>query len=128
MLNIEHTLLHALGIEVVSATKESVIGHMPVDNRTVQPMGLLHGGATAALIETMCSIGSMKQLEGTNQHPVGIEINVNHIRGIKEGKVFCTAVPVHLGNRLHVWNAEVRDEIDNLIATGRLTVMVVNPR
>jgi len=128
MLNTENTLLQALGIEVVSVAKEKVLGLMPVDSRTMQPMGLLHGGATAALIETMCSIGSLKHLEGTNHFPVGIEINVNHLKGKKEGKVFCTAVPVHIGGRLHVWSADVRDEIDNLIATGRLTLMVVDGR
>jgi 1,4-dihydroxy-2-naphthoyl-CoA hydrolase len=124
-MNLENTLVAALGIEITHAADGKVEATMPVDHRTVQPAGFLHGGATAALIETACSLGSFVLSDKENEHTFGIEINVNHLKSTREGTVFCTAVILSKGRSLHVWNAEVRDESGALIAVGRLTVMVV---
>jgi len=126
MPDLKNTLLRTLGIEVLSAQPDCVVATMPVDERTVQPVGLLHGGASAALIETACSIGATLNVLNHGSHAVGVEINVNHLKGKREGMVTCEALPVRIGKRLHVWNAEVKDEEGNLIAIGRMTLMIVS--
>jgi len=98
---------------------------MPVDNRTRQPYGLLHGGASAALAETVGSVAS-GLLIGENQACVGLEINCNHIRGKREGVVTATAEPLHIGATTHVWDIRIRDEEQRLICVSRLTIVVLN--
>ncbi|WP_066758950.1 PaaI family thioesterase [Crocinitomix algicola] len=121
----KNTLLEHLGIEITKVGEDFISGVMPVDNRTHQPAGLLHGGASAALIESLGSLGSSLIVDLKKQSIVGIEINTNHIRGVKEGTVYGTAKIVHAGRRTHVWQAEIRDYNNKLVATGRLTVMVI---
>ncbi len=128
--------------ELANATrKNSLVGHldirfhtnaagqlcasMPVDARTHQPMGLLHGGATAALAESLGSVGSFLLVDQASQAPVGIEINVNHLKGVRSGQVTATGDLLHQGRRSHVWDIRVRDERDELIAVCRLTVMII---
>jgi 1,4-dihydroxy-2-naphthoyl-CoA hydrolase len=119
------TLGEALGIEITRVEIGYVEGTMPVDERTRQPYGLLHGGASAALAETLGSIGSHFIAAPLGKIAVGIEINANHLRGKREGTVIGKARLVHQGGRMHVWNIDIVDESDELIATSRLTTMII---
>ena len=123
----KNTLMEKLGIECIELGDDYVISKMPVDNRTHQPMGLLHGGASAALIESIGSMGSTLLLDISKQHPVGIEINANHVGGIRSGNVIAKGTIIHAGKRTHLWQVDIREEgTDKLICTGRLTVMIVD--
>lgn len=119
------TLGEALGMQLTKLEEGYVEGTMPVDERTRQPYGLLHGGASAALAETLGSVGSHFLVKDQGKAAVGIEINTNHLKGKREGIVTGKASIVHKGGRLHVWNIDIVDEADALIATGRLTVMII---
>lgn len=120
------TLAHSLGIEITKVEMGYVEGTMPVDQRTHQPMGLLHGGASAALAETLGSVGSFVTIDPSKQAAVGIEINCNHVRGKKEGTVTGKATQIHKGGKIHIWNIDIVDEEEKLIATSRLTVMIIS--
>ena len=119
------TLGESLGMEFVSMEHGYVIGRMPVDERTCQPYGRLHGGATAALAETLGSVGSHFIVSAKEKAAVGVEINTNHLRGVKKGFVYGKAKLVHEGGKLHVWNIDVEDEHERLVAVARLTVMII---
>ena len=123
-----NNMLSHLGIEIIGLGQDYLIGSMPVDHRTQQPMGLLHGGATATLIETLGSLGSSLLVDLSKFNVVGIEINVNHIRGVKSGFVSAKAVILHEGRKTHIWQVDVKDDTQKLIATGRLTVMVIDKK
>lgn len=101
---------------------------MPVDHRTHQPYGLLHGGASAALAETIGSVASSLCIDRTQQICVGMELNCNHIRGKKNGMVTATAEPLHLGASSHVWDIKIRDEQEKLICVSRLTVAILKKK
>jgi 1,4-dihydroxy-2-naphthoyl-CoA hydrolase len=120
----QNTLMSHLGIEVTEYTETIVSGKMPVDHRTHQPMGLLHGGASAAFIESLGSIGSALMVDLKKQYIVGLEINTNHIRGVKSGYVYCKATCIHKGRTTHIWSADITNEQGKLVSTGRLTVLV----
>tara|TARA_Y100000589_G_C26825221_1_gene495568 strand:+ start:180 stop:602 length:423 start_codon:yes stop_codon:yes gene_type:complete len=123
----KNTLMGQLGIECIELGEDYVVSRMPVDHRTHQPMGLLHGGASAALIESIGSMGSTLLLDITKQHPVGIEINANHISGIRSGAVVAKGIILHAGRRTHLWQVDIKDEDSGkLVCTGRLTVMIVD--
>jgi len=123
----KNTLMEKLGIECIELGEDYVVSKMPVDNRTHQPMGLLHGGASAALIESIGSMGSTLLLDITKQHPVGIEINANHVGGIRSGNVIARGKILHAGKRTHLWQVDIKEEgTKKLICTGRLTVMIVD--
>jgi len=118
---------HALGMEFEHVSKNKIVASMPVNEHSVQPFGVLHGGASVALAETLCSVGGWFQLEDMDKTVVGVEINANHIRPVKMGgKVTGTAKPVHLGRKIQVWECELRDERDKLVCTSRCTLAVVN--
>lgn len=118
---------HALGIEFEHVAEDKMVATMPVNENTVQPFGILHGGASVALAETLCSVGGWFNLDSEEQSVVGVEINANHIRSVKMGgKVRATAYPVHTGRKIQVWETEIRDEKDKLICTSRCTLAVVN--
>ena len=119
------TLISNLGIEFTEIGSDYLIAKMPVDERTFQPMGLLHGGANVALAETLGSIGTFASINGKTHYGVCIEINANHIGSIMEGYVFGKATAVHLGKTTHIWNIEIRDEKDKLISTSRMTMMII---
>ena len=121
-----NTLMEHLGMECTEVGDDYVVATMPVDRRTHQPMGLLHGGASAALIESIGSMGSTLLLDVDKEVPVGVEINANHVGGMKSGTAKAVGKIVHAGKRTHVWQVDVFDASDNsLVCTGRLTVMVV---
>ncbi len=125
----KNTLMEQLGIECIELGKDYVISRMPVDSRTLQPMGLLHGGASAALIESIGSMGSTLLIDLERQQPVGLEINCNHIGGIKSGFVLATGKIIHAGKRTHLWQVDIREEgTERLICTGRLTVMIIDKK
>lgn len=121
-----NTLMQTLGIECVEIGADYLVARMPVDARTHQPAGLLHGGASMALIESIGSMGSGLLQDGTPDMPVGIEINANHVRGVTSGYVLGKGKLVHAGKRTHLWQVDITDEASGkLVCTGRLTVMVV---
>jgi len=122
----QNTLLEQLNIVITKVESTTITGTMPVDKRTHQPAGLLHGGATAALIESLGSLGSSLIVDLKQQSIVGLEINVNHMRGLREGIVTGVAQIIHEGRRTHVWQVDVWSEEKKQVATGRLTVMVID--
>lgn len=122
----KNTLHEQLGIEFTEIGDDYLVATMPIDHRTHQPMGLLHGGASAALIEGVGSMGSVLLLDTDRQAPVGVEVNANHVGGMRSGKVKAVGKIVHAGVRTHVWQVDLTDEKSGrMICTGRLTVMVV---
>jgi uncharacterized protein (TIGR00369 family) len=121
-------LVAALGIELVEIGTERVVATMPVDDRTRQPFGLLHGGASIALAETVASFGSAALIDRTRYAAVGVEINGNHLRSKTDGVVRATGVPVHVGRTMQVWSIEIRDEEERLVCISRCTIAVVERR
>lgn len=122
----KNTLMETLGMECVEVGDDYLIATMSVNSKTHQPMGLLHGGASAALIESIGSMGSSLLVNLEKEVPVGLEINANHVGGMKEGILKAVGKIVHAGKRTHVWQVDLFDQDnDKLICTGRLTVMIV---
>ncbi len=119
------TLLATLGIELVEATKEKVVARMPVGPRVHQPFGLLHGGASVALAETVASTGAWMNVDQARQDVVGIEINANHLRGKRDGVVTAVAVPAQVGGRIQVWEVRISDERGKLVCISRCTLAVL---
>ncbi|NUO64504.1 MAG: hotdog fold thioesterase [Gemmatimonadaceae bacterium] len=120
-----HTLVSTLGIELVELTDERVVATMPVDDRTRQPYGLLHGGASLALAETVASLGAAGRVDRERFAVVGQEINGNHLRAVKDGVVRAVATPLHVGRTSQVWSIEIRDEAGRLVCISRCTLAVV---
>src|SRR5690606_36480936 len=100
-------------------------GRMPVDNRKRQPYGILHGGASCVLAETLGSIAAAFVVDHTRNYCVGLEINANHIRSVREGSVTGVASPIHLGGSTHVWDIKIYDEREKIVCVSRLTVMII---
>jgi 1,4-dihydroxy-2-naphthoyl-CoA hydrolase len=119
------TILEHIGVEFTQIGDDFVRGTMPVDGRTRQPFGLLHGGASVALAETLGSTGAGMCIDAERYQCVGQEINANHVRPAREGFVTGTARPVHLGGRTHVWSIEIANEAGKLVCISRLTVAVI---
>ena len=119
------TMAEVLDITFTEIGDNYLKASMPVDHRTRQPYGLLHGGASAALAETIGSVASSLCIDTEKQICVGIEINCNHIRGKKDGLVTATAEALHIGNTTHVWDIKIRDEREKLVCAGRLTVAIL---
>ncbi|NNE55925.1 MAG: PaaI family thioesterase [Flavobacteriales bacterium] len=122
----EDTLLQSLDIQISEVKSGYVEGTMPVDHRTHQPYGLLHGGATVALAETLGSVGSHFAVDSTQFGAVGVEVNCNHLKSVRSGRVTGKARMIHQGRKMHVWNVEVFNEEEELVATSRLTVMIIS--
>ncbi|MFM2228183.1 MAG: hypothetical protein RL664_1526 [Bacteroidota bacterium] len=101
---------------------------MPVDKRTIQPFGLLHGGASAVLAETIGSIGAYEAVKNEGGTAVGLELNINHLKSATTDFVYGEGEPIHLGRSTQVWDVKIRDHVGNLIAIARLTVMVKYPK
>lgn len=121
----ENTLISTLGIEITTLEKGHVIATMPVDDRTRQPFGLLHGGASVALAETVASVGAFELVDPLTEATVGLEINANHIRGKKEGIVTATGNILHHGRTTQVWEIKITDEDGKLICVSRCTMAVI---
>jgi 1,4-dihydroxy-2-naphthoyl-CoA hydrolase len=120
-----HNLATSLGIEVTELTAERVVATMPVDERTRQPFGILHGGASVALAETVASLGASMNVDLETSLAVGLEINANHLRSKSEGVVTGTALPIHLGRSTQVWEVKIVDEQSRPICISRCTLAVV---
>lgn len=120
----ENTALSQLGIAITELGDDFISGTMPVDSRTHQHVGLLHGGATLLLMESLGSIGSTLIVDMETNHVMGLDINANHLRAVKSGTVTGTAKIVHCGRKTHVWQIDVVDDKERLVSTGRLTIMI----
>lgn len=124
-----NTLMASLGITCVEIGEDYLVAKMPVNHLTVQPMGLLHGGASAALIETIGSMGSLLLIDNEKQLAVGLEVNANHVNGIKAGHVLAKGTVIHAGKKTHLWQVEITEEgTGKLICVGKLTVMILQKR
>ena len=119
------TMNEHLGIEWTEVGTDSLKATMPVDVRTRQPYGLLHGGASCVLAESLGSVASAMVVDHTKFYCVGIEINANHVRSAREGVVTGIATPLHIGNSTHVWDIKIYDQRDKLVCVSRLTVAVM---
>jgi 1,4-dihydroxy-2-naphthoyl-CoA hydrolase len=123
-----HSLSGYLGIRITEIGPDFLRATMPVTERLHQPFGVLHGGASVALAETVGSLGATMCVDLQQFMCVGQEINANHLRAVSCGTVTATARPFHLGNRSHVWHIEIRDESERLVCVSRLTMAIVERR
>jgi 1,4-dihydroxy-2-naphthoyl-CoA hydrolase len=122
----ENTLLSHLGIVCTEIGKDFIKGKMPVDQRTIQPYGILHGGASVVLAETLGSFASNCCLDMKKQYCVGLEINANHVKSVREGFVFGIAKLVHFGRKTHIWDIRITNDKDQLVCISRLTMAVLD--
>jgi len=120
-----NTMAAYVGIEWIEVGQNFIKAKMPVDHRTNQPYGLLHGGASCVLAETLGSVASAMVIDHSKFYCVGIEINANHVRGVKAGRVIGVVLPLHLGNATHVWDIKIYDEKEKLVCVSRLTVAIL---
>lgn len=121
----QDTLGSLIGIQFTEVGDNFLKATMPVDKRTHQPYGLLHGGASAALAETLGSVASALVIDREKHFVVGLEINANHIRSVRSGLVTGIVKPIHLGRSTHVWDIKIFNEKDELVCVSRLTVAVL---
>jgi 1,4-dihydroxy-2-naphthoyl-CoA hydrolase len=122
------TMAEHLGVVYTAIGDNSLTATMPVDHRTHQPAGLLHGGASCALAETLGSVASYLVVDPVHLQPVGLEINANHVRGVRTGFVTGTTTPIHLGRTTHVWDIRIHDERGSLVCISRLTVALIKTK
>jgi uncharacterized protein (TIGR00369 family) len=120
-------LSETIGIELVELTATRVVARMPVDERTRQPYGILHGGASVALAETVASLGAAASVDRERFVTMGLEINANHIRAKTDGVVTATATPIHVGRTTQVWDVRIVDESERVVCVSRCTI-AVRPR
>jgi 1,4-dihydroxy-2-naphthoyl-CoA hydrolase len=121
-----NTLGEHIGIEFIDAGDDFLTARMPVDQRTVQPFGILHGGASVSLAETLGSVASVLCIDITKNRAVGLEINANHLKAVPSGSfVTGTVKPVRIGKSIHVWNIEIRNPKGELSCISRLTVAII---
>ncbi|WP_031525502.1 hotdog fold thioesterase [Dyadobacter crusticola] len=124
-----NTIADHLGIEFTEIGTDFITARMPVDSRTHQPFGILHGGASVVLAETLGSIASFLALpEGDDRQAVGLEINANHLRPVKEGFVTGKVTSIHLGKTTHIWDIRITNDQNKLVCISRLTVAIVNAK
>ena len=122
----QNTAVERLGIVITEVGHDFLRGTMPVDARTVQPIGLLHGGASVLLAETLGSAAAISCVDPSTSYCVGLDISANHVRSAKSGMVTGTARPFHLGRTSHVWDIHITDDTERFICVARLTTLVVN--
>ncbi|WP_266206007.1 PaaI family thioesterase [Pontibacter kalidii] len=124
----QNTMIEHLGIEITEVGADYLCGKMPVDQRTHQPMGLLHGGASVVLAESLASMGAALQVDLTKKACVGLEINANHLRSAREGWVYGRATPIHVGRSTQVWETRITNEEGDLVCISRMTVAVIDKK
>jgi uncharacterized protein (TIGR00369 family) len=124
----EGTMMEALEMEVVDASPERVVMRMPVGPKVRQPYGLLHGGASVALAESAASVGTALCIDHETQRALGMEINANHLRSVREGFVTAEATPIHQGSASMVWDIRVKDDQGRLVCISRCTVAIAARR
>jgi uncharacterized protein (TIGR00369 family) len=121
-----NTMVEHVGIEITEVGADFIRGRMPVDARTRQPYGLLHGGASVVLAETLGSIAGGLVVSGSEAKVVGLDINANHLRAVHQGFVIGTARAIHVGRSTHVWEIRIENEAGQLVCISRLTLAVVS--
>ncbi len=124
--DISQTVMGTLGIEIVEFTKERVMATMPITAKTFQPFGVMHGGVSVVIAETVASAGSYLFIDRKRQRAVGLEINANHIRSVSEGIVKAIGIPVHVGRTTLVWDIRIYDQADKLVCISRCTIAIIN--
>jgi 1,4-dihydroxy-2-naphthoyl-CoA hydrolase len=122
------TMINHLGIEFTGIGDDYLEATMPVDDRTKQPMGLLHGGANVALAETLGSLAASLTLDLSKQACVGLEINANHVRAVKEGKVKGVAKPIHIGKSTQIWEIKIYNQSEQLCCISRITMAILEKK
>lgn len=127
-MELKDTLIDLLGIEILELSKDRAVATMPVDKRTHQPFGLLHGGASVVLAETIASIGTFNLIDKETEICVGLEINANHLKGKKDGIVTAIGTPLHRGKSTMVWDIKIVDEDESLICISRCTMAILKKR
>ena len=126
--SIQDTMISAIGIEITDVGDNFICGKMPVDNRTVQSFGILHGGASVTFAETLGSIIGSMQIDANTEMVVGVEINANHLKSVRDGWVYGKATPVRIGKKIQVWEIQIRDKKSELVCISRLTLAVIRKR
>ncbi len=121
----QNNMIGLLEIEMLEATVDRVVATMPVQPKVHQPFGLLHGGASVALAETVASLGAYLNVMDSGMGAVGLEINANHLRAKRDGMVTATATPTHKGRTTHVWQVEIKDEAGKMVCISRCTLAIV---
>lgn len=119
------TLVDHIGIEYLAVGDDFIEARMPVDRRTMQPARILHGGASLVLAETLGSVAANLCLDPHHKRAVGLEINANHIRAVRDGYVTGTVTPLHMGRSTHIWQIHIRDDRNRLVCVSRLTMAVL---
>lgn len=119
-------MVETLGIEFLEVGDDCITARMPVDQRTIQPAGLLHGGASVSLAETLGSVAANLCVDPAFKLCVGLEINANHIRSVRTGNVYGTARPLHIGSTTQLWEIRIVDDSDRLVCVSRLTMAVLD--
>ena len=123
--NIENTIIEAIGIEITETSEDRIVATMPVHGPTKQPFGVLHGGASVVLAETVASVGTFNLIDDEKELAMGLEINANHVRSKSDGTVTAVGTPLHRGRKVMVWDVRITDEEEKLICVSRCTVAVV---
>ena len=123
-----NTMVDHLGITYTAMGEDYLEAKMPVDHRTHQPLGLLHGGASVTLAETLGSVAAMCCLDTNLQYGVGLEINANHIKSVSEGFVIGQVKPIHVGKRTHVWEIRISTEKNELVCVSRITMAIIDKK
>ena len=118
---------NAMGLHFTKASPEEYVAEIEITDHHLQPYGLVHGGIYAGMIETLCSTGAALTVWEENKHTVGLENNTSFLRAVRGGRLRCTARPLVLGKRSHVWEADIHDDKDRLVAAGRVRMMVLEP-
>jgi 1,4-dihydroxy-2-naphthoyl-CoA hydrolase len=121
-----NTMVQHLGIEFVEIGDDFLVAKMPVDSRTHQPLGLLHGGASVALAETLGSVAATLCVDMKTQYCVGLEINANHVKSAKSGFVYGRTTPVHIGKKTQIWEIRIDNEQNELVCISRITIAVID--
>jgi 1,4-dihydroxy-2-naphthoyl-CoA hydrolase len=119
------TLVEHIGIEFLEIGEDYIEAKMPVDKRTIQPYGILHGGASLVLAETLGSVAATLCVDTRKERCVGMEINANHVRSVSSGFVYGVTRPIHVGRTTHIWEIKISDEEDDLVCVSRLTLAIV---
>ena len=116
---------NAMGLRFTKATPDEYVAELEISERHMQPYGLVHGGVYAGMIETLCSTGAALAVWGENKSTVGLENNTSFLKAVRGGRLRCTATPLVMGKRSHVWEAGIHDDHNRLVATGRVRLMVL---
>ena len=124
----QNTMATSIGLELTDIGNDYVCGKIPIDKRTIQPFGFLHGGASVALAETIGSLAGQMQVDPEREIVLGIEINANHIKSVKTGWVYGKASPIKIGKKIHVWEIQITDVEKKMVCVSRLTLAVLKKR